>query len=403
MAEFLYKARTREGEARTGVLEARTREAAIDTLQGQNLIVTDIRPAQATPAFSWRARFFERVSNRDVVIFSRQLSTLFQAKVPVVQSLHTLAAESGSVPFRRAISRILEDVAGGSNLSSALGRHPQIFSRFYLAMVRAGEESGKLEEVFDYVADYLERSYALVTKTRNALIYPAFIFATFLAVIIVMLTIVIPRLAEVLADFGSELPIYTRALLGFAGFFQRWGVLLAVLLAAVAVAAWRYMLTEPGGRAFDRLKISIPIVGAIFKKVYLARMADALSMLIVAGIPIIRALEITAEVVSHRGYAAIILAAAQSVKGGSSISAAFERHPDIPPLVTQMIRVGEETGRLDFILEKTSAFYQRDVENLLENFVSLIEPALIILLGLGVAFLVGAVLVPLYNLAAVIS
>jgi len=323
--------------------------------------------------------------------------------VPVVQSLHTLAAESGSVPFRRAISRILEDVAGGSNLSSALGRHPQIFSRFYLAMVRAGEESGKLEEVFDYVADYLERSYALVTKTRNALIYPAFIFATFLAVIIVMLTIVIPRLAEVLADFGSELPIYTRALLGFAGFFQRWGVLLAVLLAAVAVAAWRYMLTEPGGRAFDRLKISIPIVGAIFKKVYLARMADALSMLIVAGIPIIRALEITAEVVSHRGYAAIILAAAQSVKGGSSISAAFERHPDIPPLVTQMIRVGEETGRLDFILEKTSAFYQRDVENLLENFVSLIEPALIILLGLGVAFLVGAVLVPLYNLAAVIS
>src|SRR3989344_2450015 len=187
MAEFKYKARTHEGEPRDGVVEARSSDAAADILQRQNLIVTELAPAESRSLLARRIRFFERVKQREIVIFSRQLSTLFEAKVPVVQSLRTLAAETGSQTLRAVIAEIIENVSGGSSLSQALARHPEIFSPFYVNMVRAGEESGKLEEGFLYLADYLERSFALPSKARNALIYPAFVFAAFMGVLIVML------------------------------------------------------------------------------------------------------------------------------------------------------------------------------------------------------------------------
>ena len=400
--QFNYQGRTPEGEARSGVVEARSLDAAVEVLQRSNVIVTEIRPAGAAPLLGRRLAFFDRVSSRDLVIFSRQLSTLFQAKVPVTQSLRTLAAETESVGLREAAGTILDDVSGGSSLSQALGRHPDIFSRFYISMVRAGEEAGKLEEVFLYLADYLERTYALVSKARNALMYPAFVLVAFIGVIIVMLVVVIPRLTAIFADLGQAVPLYTRIIIAISQFLQAWGIVLLILVAVAAVAAWRYARTARGRLGFDRLKIQLPIIGNLLRKIYLTRLADNLSTLIVAGIPIIRALEITADVVVNRVYQQIINDAAESVKAGNTISVSFEKYREIPPLITQMIRVGEESGKLDFILKSAAGFYQRDVDNLLENFVSLIEPALIIFLGLGVGVLVAAVLVPLYNLSAIL-
>lgn len=402
MAQFNYTARTTGGERRSGIVEARSLDAAVEVLQRSNLIVTEIRPAEAVPFLARPIRLLERIRQRDVVIFSRQLSTLFQAKVPVTQSLRTLAAETESVGLRRAIGTVLEDVSGGASLSQALGRHASIFSRFYISMIRAGEESGKLEEVFGYLADYLERSYALLSKARNALLYPAFVLVAFVGVIVVMLVVVIPRLTQIFAELGQQVPLYTRVIIAISSFIRDWGVALVVLLAIVAVLAWRYARTPQGQYTVDVLKLRIPIIGGLLKKIYLTRLTDNLSTLITAGIPIIRALEITGDVVANRLYQRIVTDAAESVKSGNTISSSFDKFHEIPPLITQMIRVGEESGRLDFILKSAAAFYQRDVDNLLENFVSLIEPALIIILGLGVGVLVAAVLVPLYNLSAIL-
>lgn len=400
--QFTYKARTPEGEARSGAVEARTLDAAVDALQRSGLIVTEVRPADAAPLLARRITFFERARQRDIVIFSRQLSTLFEAKVPITQSLRTLAAESESGALRRAVGGILEDVSGGSSLSQAMNRHPDIFSRFYISMVRAGEESGKLEEVFRYLADYLERTYALTSKARNALIYPAFVLVAFVGVIIVMLVVVVPRLTSIFAELGQEVPFYTRLVIGISSFLRDWGIALLIPAAISALVAWRLAKTPRGEYAWDELKIRLPLVGSLLSKIYLTRLADNLATLIVAGIPIIRALEITGDVVVNRVYQRIIADASDSVKAGNTISASFGRYREIPPLITQMIRVGEESGRLEFILKNAAAFYQRDVDNLLENFVSLIEPALIIFLGLGVGVLVAAVLVPLYNLSAIL-
>lgn len=402
--KFQYKARTREGEARSGSVEARSAEAAVEALQRADLVITAIQPTEETAAalFGRRFAFLSRVRQRDLVIFSRQLSTLFEAKVPITQSLQTLAAESSSSVVRSTVEEILEDVSGGSSLSQAMARHPGVFSRFIISMVRAGEESGQLEAVFRYLADYLDRSYLLILKARNAMIYPAFVFAAFVGVIGVMLVVVIPRLTGIYAELGQAAPFYTRILISFSTFVAQWWFVVLLALIAAGFVGWRLLKTEAGALWFDALKIQVPLFGGLAKKIYLSRLADTLSTLIAAGIPIIRALEITADVVVNRVYERIILDAAESVKAGNTISASFAQHREVPPLVTQMIRIGEESGRLDFILKSSAAFYQREVDSLLDNFVALIEPVLIIFLGIGVALLVAAVLVPLYNLTSII-
>lgn len=403
--KFQYTARTQSGEARAGTLEARSRDAAVEALQRADLVITAIRPVEEAAGlalFGRRISFRSRVRQRDLVIFSRQLSTLFEAKVPITRSLQTLGAESPSTALRATAQEILEDVSGGSSLSQAMARHPGVFSRFIISMVRAGEESGKLEAAFLYLAGYLDRNYVLILKTRNAMIYPAFVFATFIGVVGVLLVVVIPKLTAIYAELGQAAPFYTQLVISVSTFLARWWFLVVLALASAAAIAWRLLRTEVGALWFDALKIKLPFIGGLAKKVYLTRLTDTLSTLIAAGIPIIRALEITADVVVNRVYAAIVLDAAESVKAGNTISSSFEKHREIPPLVTQMIRVGEESGRLDFILKSSASFYQREVDNLLDNFVALIEPALIIFLGIGVALLVAAVLVPLYNLTSII-
>ncbi|MBU6415021.1 type II secretion system F family protein [Patescibacteria group bacterium] len=399
---FTYEARTETGESRTGVVEAVNLPSAIDVLQRNNLIIVEVKPEEEGGFFGKRLRLFDRVKLRDVVIFSRQLSTLFEAKVPATQALKTLAAEAPSQVFREAISDILDDLTAGSQLSQAMAKHPNIFSPFYTNLVRSGEESGKLQDVFVFLADYLERTYALNSKAKNALVYPAFVFTAFIGVIVVMLVVVVPKLTSIFKETGQAIPFYTQAIISLSEFLQNWGILFAIALLAAAVAIWRFIKTDQGRELLDELKIRLPVIGTLFKKIYLSRIADNLSTLVLAGVPIIRSLQITADVVNNRVYRSIILDAAEAVKTGSTISSAFAKYKEISPLLTQMIRIGEESGRLDFILKSVSHFYKQDIDNALENMVGLIEPALIIFLGGGVGILVAALLVPLYNLSSAI-
>lgn len=397
MSTFHYQARTPGGETRSGVVEASSQEAALEALHQRNLVVTQLRE-EKRPALLGGITFGTGVKQKDVVIFSRQLSTLLEARVPAVEALKTLLGETERTALKRIIAEILDDVAGGMALSQALGKHPRVFSGFYIHLVRSGEESGKLQEVFSYLADYLERSYYLASKARNSLIYPAFILFAFVGVLVVMLVAVIPRLVTIFEETGQAVPFYTQVVIFVSSFLRQWG--LAVLLAAIgaAIAIWRWSMTPGGKWFFHKLQLHTPILGNLYQKLFMARLTDNLKTLFLGGIPILRALAISGDVVGNVVYQRAVAEAIESVKAGNTISAAFERTREIPVLVTQMIRIGEASGRLDFILGNVAKFYQREVDTAFENLVALIEPFLIIFLGAGIGILVGSVLVPLYNL-----
>ncbi|MDA1334893.1 MAG: type II secretion system F family protein [bacterium] len=400
---FTYQARTADGATRNGTIEAPSLDSAVQSLQRQNLIIVSL--LEADQKGKWYERSlgtFTRIKPRDIMLLSRQLSTLFEAKVPVVQTFRTLIGDGTGTTSsaRKQLIEVLEDVQGGMSMSQAMSKHPKVFSAFFVSMVRSGEESGKLDEVFLYLADYLERNYILVQKARNALVYPGFILMAFLVVLILMLTVIIPKLSLIIAETGQQLPIYTRAIIAASDFLRAYGIIFIFLGIGGIIFLFRYLRTPAGQRAWSRTQISLPIVGELFRKLYLARLADNLQTLINGGIPIVRALQITADVVGNEVYRGIVLEAVEAVRGGSTIADAFAKHKEIPPLLTQMMKVGEETGKLDQILKALSRFYAREVDSMVDNLVSLIEPVLIIVLGAGIGLIVASVLVPIYNLTA---
>lgn len=401
MPTFQYKARTEKGELREGTIESSSEESALDFLQQNNLVVTSLSLAKGgifsgmlNTKFTWAGG----ARQKDIVILSRQLATLFEARIPVVQALRTLTDESSRPAVKKALGEIMNDVTGGMSLSQALAKHPHIFSSFYVNLVVSGEESGKLEDVFTYLADYLERAYLITAKARNALTYPAVVLAAFVIVLTVMLVVVMPRLFEIFKETGRGLPFYTQAIIAISFFVRQWGVAILTLFIIGGVFLWRFALTSRGREKIDKLQLKMPIIGGLYKKLYMARLTDNLKTLILGGIPILRALSITADVVGNSVYKKTLNDALEYVRGGQTISAAFEKNPEIPPLVTQMIRIGETTGKLDFILGSIAKFYQREVDSSVDNLVTLIEPILILLLGGGVAILVASVLGPLYSL-----
>ncbi|MEK7560160.1 MAG: type II secretion system F family protein, partial [Patescibacteria group bacterium] len=310
-----------------------------------------------------------------------------------------IVSETGNKALRRHISDVLNDIQGGVSFSQALAHHPQVFSQFYVSMVKSGEESGKLEEIFKFLADYLERSFELQRKAKNALIYPAFILSALIIVMILMLVFVIPKLSSILEETGQEIPFYTQLVIGTSNFIRDFGFFLLILFAVLGVFIFRYSRTESGRVYFARFLLSIPIIGGLYKKMFLSRIADNLSTLLSGGITATRSIDIASEVVGNEIYRRILVDSLASVRGGSMISDSLLKYEDIPSLFSQMIRIGEETGKLDFILKSLAGFYRRDVDNMVDNLVSLIEPILILVLGLGVGLLVASVLIPIYNLS----
>lgn len=397
---FNYKATTQDSQQQAGSIDAANIDLAIASLQRRGFIILDITPADQLPWWKSGLPFSNRVRMKEVVFLSRQISTMFEAKVSALATFKLLAAEAETPALRTALTEVTDDINSGILISNALSKHPEIFSPFYVNMVKSGEESGKLSEAFSYLAAYLERSHALITKAKNALIYPAFIIMSFVGVMILMLVFVIPKLSDILAETGQEVPIYTKIVIGFSQFFVDYGIFLLVVLAALVFFLARYIKTPAGRLRLSSFKLAIPVVSNLYQKLYLSRIADNLATMLVSGISMVRALEITAEVVDNDVYQQILKETSEAVKSGSQISTIFFKYPEIPSIMIQMIRVGEETGKLGFILETLSRFYQREVNNAVETLVDLIEPAMIVLLGVGVGVLLTSVLVPIYNLAS---
>ena len=397
---YKYEATTAEGEEKRGVIDAANRDIAIAALQRRNLIIISVEEAKESGFFSKPLAIFNRVKPRDVVILSRQLSTLFEAKVPVLTSLKLLAGETENPALREKMGELLDDIQGGSSISEAMSKQPDVFSKFFVNMVRSGEESGKLDEVFSYLASYLERNYELASKARSALIYPIFVLVAFFGVLVLMLTVVIPKLSAILKETGQELPIYTKAIIAVSDLLINYGIFVLIALIVGAISVWYYLRTGQGKAGFARFQLSIPYVGVLYRKLFIGRMLDNFETLLSSGVSVIRTLELTADVIDSEIFRQILTESIEAVKGGSSISESLSRYEDIPGLVVQMIRVGEETGKLAFVLKTLSRFYKKEVDTAIETLMSLIEPALIIVLGLGVGLLVAGILGPIYNIGA---
>ncbi|HEV7702064.1 MAG TPA: type II secretion system F family protein [Candidatus Paceibacterota bacterium] len=400
---FKYKAVDESGANKEGEIDAPNRDMAISGLQHRGFVVISIKDEGEKKSFL-SFSLFERVSNKDVVILSRQISTLFEAQVSALKAFTMLAANSENKLLARKLTQVGDDLQAGVSISGALSRHPDVFSDFYINMVKVGEETGKLNQVFSHLAEYLDRQYSLTSKTRNALIYPIFVVITFFVVMILMFVVVIPKLSAIILDSGQAVPIYTKIIIGISDVFVNYGFLILIFLVFFGVWIWRLSVSEKGKIYLDNARLSIPAVGNLYKKLYLSRIADNMDTMLSSGVPILRVIEITSKVVGSRVYRALLEEVADNVKGGLSISSAFEKHHvEIPGIMVQMIKVGEETGSLGSILKTLAEFYKREVDGAVDTLVGLIEPIMIVVLGLGVGILLVSVLVPIYNLAGGIS
>ncbi|MEZ4211245.1 MAG: type II secretion system F family protein [Candidatus Paceibacterota bacterium] len=398
---FKYTALDKNGKKTQGEIDAVNKTVAISALQRRELIVVTIK-GDSEKSFL-KTSFFDKVPLRDVVIMSRQLSTLFSSNVSALKAFTLLASNAENKILASQLQQIGDSLQAGSSISDALSKFPNTFSSFYVNMVRSGEESGKLNEVFQYLADYLDRQYELTSKTRSALIYPAFVIVVFISVMILMFTMVIPNLSLLLVESGQEIPFYTRIVIGISEFLVSYGIFILIfLILFAAYVAW-FRRNDSGKEYLDSIKLRMPVLGDLYKKVFLSRISDNLNTMLSSGISIIRSIEITSDVVNNYVYKSILNEIEEDVKSGSSLSNAFQKHKDIPAIMVQMVQVGEETGSLGSILKTLAEFYKREVDDAVDTMIGLIEPIMIVGLALGVGVLLTSILIPIYNIASSIS
>lgn len=397
--EFIYQAKTHTGDLVQGKIEAPNEDQAVSSLHQKNLVVLSLTKA---PSGLFERDIFlslQKPSKKDVVLFTRQLATLVDADVPLVEGLYTLVKQVEKESFRRVILATVNSIEGGASLSVALSEHSRVFGRFYISLVRAGEVSGKVQTTLLYLADYLERSSALTSKIQGALAYPVFVLFALVVVTAIIFTTVLPQLLSIIRDAGvQEIPLTTRVLITVTDFVNRFFFLIVILILIGVVNVLYYVKTPQGRVRLDNLKIKLPQFGKVIRGFYLARVAETLSTLIKAGVPILEGITITSDVVGNVIYRDILLEAKENVQGGGTISEVFSKYKEFPPLVTSMLSIGEKTGRTDYMLENIFKFYKTEAENNIANLSQLIEPVLILILGLGVGILVSAILLPIYSL-----
>ena len=408
---FKYTCINKENVRVEGDVEAQSFDLAVAELQKRGLVVVNVEEKHSDNYNFLKAleliglsKFFKpKIKQKDIVIFSRQIATLFEAGVSALRSFKLLAVENENPALSKELNRVADYIEGGMSLSSALANIPEVFEPFYVSMVKTGEESGKLNESFLYLADHLDREYELNQKTRKALTYPMFVVGTFIVIMGVMFVFVIPKMAAMFADNGAELPFITKIVLGVSGFFVDYGLFLLPLLIVGEWFLLKYIKTPKGKYKFDELKLKLPFIKNLYKKIFLTRFSDNLNTMLTAGVPLVKSLEITSDVVDNSVQKEILIRVSKKVESGMPLSKALYEEEYIPNILIQMVRIGEETGALGFILKNLSNFYKREVETEIDNVVSLIEPAMIVGLGLGVGILVASVLLPMYSLSSSIS
>ena len=401
MAVYEFIAKRENGENVRGHIDAKNEKEVVDILLDKKLYPISVRPQKGRGlSREIDLPFLNKIKVKDLVIFSRQLAVMVEATLPLVQSLKIIAEQIENPKLKSVVVDLAASVEGGEKFSQALAKHKDVFSHFFISMVKSGETSGRLDEVLNYLADQQERDYDLMTKIRGEMIYPIFIISVLVIMGFVMMAFVVPRITSMLVETGAELPLPTRILIFLSDFISGyWWVI--VLITIAIFAGIRYSLRDNNVRAaWDRMKLRIPIFGKLFRNIYLVRISRSLVTMINGGIPLSQALEVTSTIVDNGVYKQVILDTKKEVDDGNPLAAALVKSEHIPSLFSQMISVGEQTGRLDKVLDKLTNFYSREVESMVMGLVSLIEPLIIVLIGLGVGVMVAAIILPMYNLAS---
>lgn len=397
---FNYQAIDKNGSSVSGSIDAVNVDVAILSLQRRAFVISSIKQAGKGEGFlGFKFSIGNKVKLKDVVLLSKQLSTLFEAQVSALRIFRLLGADSEKPAMRQNLSIIADEIQSGLSISSAMEKHPAVFSEFYVNMVRSGEETGKLPETFSMLAENMERTYLITAKAKNALVYPAFVITTFFGVMALMLTTVIPKLTIMIKESGQEVPIYTKAVMAFSDLLVNYGIFVLIAIILGVIAFWRWGKTPQGQGYFAKLKITLPFFGNLYRKLYLSRITSNLNTMLASAIPIIKALELTSKVVENAVFQGVINKSLEAVKAGQPLSKAFGQHEEIPRILTAMLKVGEETGNTGEILKTLSRFYEREVNEAVDAIVGLIEPVMVVALGLGVGFLLASVLMPIYNIS----
>lgn len=398
MPLFNYVAKNQHAETIKGKVEARSSSQAAAILRGRGLLVIAVKEP-SDQSFAFISNFLFGIKQDDVVTFTRQLSTMITAGLPLTQSLSILSLQSKPA-MGRVVSEIQREIEGGSPFSKALDKFPQVFSRIYVQLVKAGELGGVIDDVLNRLADNMEKDKDFRGKTKGAMIYPAIVIIGLVIVAAIVMIYVVPQLTGMYKDFGAELPFLTKALISISDLFvQLWWIVLIVLVVG-GTAFQRWVKTEKGMRAFDKFLFTVPLIGILRAKIILTEYCRTMALLLKAGISLLQALEIVGDATSSVTYRDALKDAGKQIEKGIALSQAISRYEQFPPILQQMISVGEETGKMDEVLFKLSRYFEAESEQAVRNLTAAIEPMIIIVLGIGVGLLVVAVIMPIYNLTA---
>lgn len=402
--KFSFRAKNSNGEVREGKIDAINSDTAISILQEKGLTPLMVeQEEQVSVIVKEFQHIWEGVNLRELSIFFRQLATLIESKVSIVSSLRAVGDQTDNVYLKTVTQEMVGDIEDGVPFSETMAKHPDVFKPLSVSMVKAGELSGNLQRSVLFLAENNEKNYDLNSKIKSALFYPIFVLSAAVIIGFVVFTVVLPKLTAIFKDMNVTIPWYTKVLMSMGDFMSVYWWAVALILLAVVGGSLYYIKTEDGKREWDIIKMKIPVIGNLFQYVYISRFSENLAVLLNGGIPIVRALVIVSEVVGSTVYESIILRAADEVKTGGAMSNVFARSTAFPPIVAQMIRIGEEAGKISEVLIHVSDFYGKETDRITRNLSTMIEPVLICFLGLGVGVLVFAILMPIYSISGSIQ
>lgn len=398
--KFVFRAKNKLGEIKEGMIEAMSGEAAAEVLQKNELFPISIREEREAQTLEKTIlKYFDRVTSKELMVFFRQMAILIEARVPIVASLTAIKDQTSNAYFQKVIEGMINDIQDGLPLSDSLQKHRDVFSSLAINIIRAGEVSGNLKKSIEYVADNIEKTYNLNSRVKSAMMYPAIVMVVFFIIAFIVVSFIIPKLTLMIKELNAVIPWYTYVVVTVSDFMATYWWAVAIVILGFIGGILYYIKTEEGGREWDQIKIKLPVVGQVYRAVYITRFADNLAVLLSGGIPIIRALGVVSSVINNSVYEAVILRAADEVRIGGNMSDVLRKSPDIPPIVSQMVKIGEESGQIDLVLNHVARFYEGEANEMTRNLSTLIEPVLMIIIGVAVGFLAFSVIMPIYNIA----
>jgi len=398
MKRFSYKAKTTAGKTISGLIEALNQEDAVKILREKKMTVFSLQE-KGKDGINSLLSIIQGVSAKDVAGFTRQLSTMISAGLPLTNSLLILQ-EQAKPAMAKVLGEVIKEIEGGSSFYDALAQHPNVFSKIYLALVRSGEAAGSLDEVLKNMADSLEKQEEFKGKVKGAMIYPSIVVIGMIVVIFIMMIFVIPKLTSMYEEFGTELPLPTKILIGTSKFFSHfWFVVIGIIVGLIyAFQTWKK--TAFGREKIDQITLKIPILGVLKTKIILTEISRTLAMLLSAGVTIIEALGIVAEAANNAIFEKSIQKVAKDVEKGLPLTSSFGQFEEYPAIFSQMVAVGEETGKLDELLLRLSKQFEMESETAIKGLTTAIEPLMMVVLGIGVGFIVISIITPIYNLTS---